>query len=478
MRYFFTVFLALFLIKSTYAQTTDLTQGDVAFLAFNLDGTDQFSFVLLRDIEDNTVIKLTDFGWDDANGFVAPTAEGDNVLTWTAESDLSAGAIITVTGSSSRTVNTGTITGTGVVLSSIGDQLFAFQGATASPTILAGVHSDERASVPGGAIITSTSANWSGDDHDDNETSALPDVLSNGVNAIRLYDDSQAAGSAASEVDNWIFVGATTTGTKAELLALIHNLDNWSFNNGSSLGGYSGSFTVNSSAPTSATVAVTVFLEGAYNGTNLNTLINGSIPSAQPYSGTRYNNHAGTESAAAPAGAVDWVLVELREAASAATAISSTKVGSSAGFLMSDGSIKATDGTSNLTLALSGNTGADFYVVIYHRNHLPIMSANTISESGGTYSINFTSASANTYQTTAALTSLSGGKFGMPSGDTDGDGDIDAVDLSTWRSSNGTSFSYSGNGAADFNLDGVINAVDLNDFHKKNTAKVRQVPST
>lgn len=236
--------------------------------------------------------------------------------------------------------------------------------------------------------------------------------------------------------------------------------------------------TASSSAPTSATVAAKAFLEGAFNGTGLNTTLNGSIPTAQPYGSAAFNNHPGTESASAPAGAVDWILVELREAASAASALNSTKVGSAAGFLMSDGSIKATDGSSNLTVSLSGNIGASFYVVIYHRNHLPIMSASAISESGSLYTIDFTSASANTYQTTTALASLSGGRFGLPAGDTDGDGDVDATDLTTWRSNNGGTFSYSGSGIADFNLDGVINAIDRNGFHQKNTSKTRQVPTT
>ncbi|MCE7993653.1 MAG: hypothetical protein HEP71_16835 [Roseivirga sp.] len=235
--------------------------------------------------------------------------------------------------------------------------------------------------------------------------------------------------------------------------------------------------TVAVSAPTSATVAASAFLEGAYNGTNLNTAINGSLPAQQPYNGTNSHSEA-TNVTSMPANAVDWVLVELREAGSAAAALNSTRVGSAAGLLMNNGSIKATDGTSDLTVSLSGNTGSDFFIVIYHRNHLPIMSASAISESSGTYSIDFTGSSANTYQTTTALSSLSGGKFGMPAGDLDQDGDIDATDLITWRTNNGISFSYDSNGAADFNLDGVINAVDRNDFHQKNTGKTRQVPSS
>ncbi|MCE7996947.1 MAG: hypothetical protein HEP71_33605 [Roseivirga sp.] len=228
-------------------------------------------------------------------------------------------------------------------------------------------------------------------------------------------------------------------------------------------------------APTTATVAASVFLEGAYNGTDLNTTLNASIPTTQPYS---INGHSGGTASGIPANAVDWVLIELREAGSAATALSNTKVGSVAGFLMNDGSVKATDGTSNLTVPLSGNTGSEFFMVIYHRNHLPIMSANAVSESSGTYTIDFTTVSANTYQATTALVTLSSGKFAMLAGDADGDGDVDEVDLTTWRSQNGLTFNYSGNGRNDLNLDGVINAVDRNDFQQKNTSKTSQVPNT
>ncbi|WP_222843464.1 hypothetical protein, partial [Roseivirga misakiensis] len=197
-------------------------------------------------------------------------------------------------------------------------------------------------------------------------------------------------------------------------------------------------------APSSLQIAATVFLEGAYNGTNLNTAINSSIPAQQPYNGV--NSHSQTTSVSIPANAVDWVLVELREASTAATATNATRKGSTAGFLMNDGTIKATDGTSNLTINLTGNTGTAYYVVIYHRNHLPIMSAAAIDGSGGTLTIDFTSNSANTYQTTTALASLSNNKFGMPSGDVNQDGNINSTDLSTWRTNNGAVYSYSGNG--------------------------------
>lgn len=223
------------------------------------------------------------------------------------------------------------------------------------------------------------------------------------------------------------------------------------------------------------TFAISAFLEGAYNGSQLSTTLNSSIPSSQPYN---FNGHAASETAGTiPANAVDWVLAELREASSAATARNNTRVGSAAGFLMSDGSIKATDGTSNLTINISGNTGAEFYLVVYHRNHLPIISASVVQESGGVYTIDFTSNAANTFGGATALVSLTGGKFGMPAGDSNSDGNIDATDLSTWRTNNGAAFTYGSSGVSDFNLDGVINAIDRNNFHKKNTTKTRQVPT-
>ncbi len=231
---------------------------------------------------------------------------------------------------------------------------------------------------------------------------------------------------------------------------------------------------IDNDLPASATVDATVLLEAAYNGTGMSTRINDHIPLAQPYTN---NGHTGGTASTIPVGVVDWVLVELREAASAATATNATKVGSAAGFLMSDGSIKATDGTSDLIIALSGNTGGAFYMVVYHRNHLPIMSASAIAESEGKHTVDFTSSSTATYQNAAALKALTGGRYGMIAGDADADADVDASDLTLWRTHNGRPYDYSTNGTADLNLDGKINAVDRNGYQKRNNNRTSQVPT-
>ncbi len=294
------------------------------------------------------------------------------------------------------------------------------------------------------------------------------DAQTSGDFSIQTSIASSSIAAGGSTTFTVRFSPASNGAKTAELLIVNTDVDEGAYT--ITLNGTGGTV-----APTSATVVASVFLEGAYNGTDLNTTLNASIPTTQTYTN---NGHAGAETVGSvPANAVDWVLVELREAGSAATALNSTKVGSAAGFLMKDGTIKATDGTSNLTISLSGNTGSDFFVVIYHRNHLPIMSASAISESSSVYTIDFTGASENTHQGMAGLASLSGSKFGMLAGDADGDGDVDATDLTTWRDQNGDPFSYNSTNG-DFNLDGEINAVDRNDFQQKNNSKTSQVPTT
>ncbi len=126
----------------------------------------------------------------------------------------------------------------------------------------------------------------------------------------------------------------------------------------------------------SVLVNVKTWLQGAYNGTDMNTLL--AVPTSQPYSGSGFNgthlDYDGTESVGTvPANTVDWVLVELRTG----TAVG-TKVGEVAAFIKNDGSIVYyNDGTS--TVPIKGLVPGNYYVAIHHRNHLSIMTASTLS---------------------------------------------------------------------------------------------------
>lgn len=153
-----------------------------------------------------------------------------------------------------------------------------------------------------------------------------------------------------------------------------------------------------------------IFLEGNYSGGTMTTTLNitGDLPTRQPYNKSPWN-YSGSEKVSVvdsiPAGGnskvdffdnnpniVDWVLVELRTGTAANTAVAKR-----AGFIKSDGNIVGLDGISPLRF---GVADGDYYVVIYHRNHLAVMSANPVTLSNASVaSYDFTTGSDKFYGT-------------------------------------------------------------------------------
>ncbi len=84
------------------------------------------------------------------------------------------------------------------------------------------------------------------------------------------------------------------------------------------------------------------------------------------------------------ANVVDWVLVELRDAPSAAAATSATRIARQAAFILNDGSIVGLDGSS--VLQFNNAINQQLFVIVNHRNHLGVLSANALTQSGGIYS--------------------------------------------------------------------------------------------
>lgn len=109
------------------------------------------------------------------------------------------------------------------------------------------------------------------------------------------------------------------------------------------------------------------------------------IPLTQPFNTAAYNNYAGAESVASiPNGVVDWVLIELRRTTtgdladagpSSVPSSGATLVARRAAFLKNDGSIVGTNGTDTALTFNIENEGR-YFIVVSHRNHLPIMSAS------------------------------------------------------------------------------------------------------
>ncbi len=216
------------------------------------------------------------------------------------------------------------------------------------------------------------------------------------------------------------------------------------------------------------------FLEGPFGGTEMGTDLNGNniLPLNHPYSGAPWNYPGSENVATIPnANIVDWILIELRETSGGpSTATSATRVARQAGFLLKDGSIVATDGVSMMHFDIS--VAQNLYVVIWHRNHLAVMSSGALSNSGTTYSWDFTTGAGQAYGTNA-LKNLGSGVYGMYAGDANSDGDINTTDKTLWGNNAGTK----GYKSTDLNFDVQVDNNDKNDIWVGNQDKHTQVPN-
>jgi hypothetical protein len=222
--------LILSATNNTNAQTT-LVAGDIAFSGYigngTAVGTDQFSFVLLRNISSGTIINFTENGWLSTN--LLQTAEF--TVTWTANSALVAGQEIRISGTTptlaSGAGTPGTVSGTALSLSANGDQVLAYQGTSIAPTFIAGIHMNvySLANVPD--PVTTTAAAWDSTANTLN-SSAVPTGLTNGTNAIWIGTQ----GDINSEVDNARFTcGTAPVGTVAAARAALTDQSNWTTRN-------------------------------------------------------------------------------------------------------------------------------------------------------------------------------------------------------------------------------------------------------
>src|SRR5262245_11545415 len=142
---------------------TVLTVGDIAVVQYNSGTTDTFTFVFLRDVEVGTTVNFTDNGWLAAGGF----RPGEGTVTYTAPSAITAGTTVTLSG---------------LNLDDAGDQIIAYQGDAATPTILY-------------VVDLADGNNTVGGDATNDNTTALPPGFTLGVNAVAVgFDNAIYAG--------------------------------------------------------------------------------------------------------------------------------------------------------------------------------------------------------------------------------------------------------------------------------------------
>lgn len=219
-------------------------------------------------------------------------------------------------------------------------------------------------------------------------------------------------------------------------------------------------------------VDLMAFLEGPFEGSGMNVTLNskGLLPLSQPFNTAPWN-YTGTESVPTIPNneIVDWFLVELRDASSAANADPSAMIANQAAFLRSDGTVVGLDGFSNLEFNITVND--QLFVVLWHRNHLGMMSAFALTEAGGVYDYNFTSAMGMAYLN--GQKGLNGSVYGMYAGNADADSEIAPNDIDSYWAVQAGEEGYN---SADFNMEGQVDNKDKNDFWKENNGNSSQIP--
>ncbi len=208
-------------------------------------------------------------------------------------------------------------------------------------------------------------------------------------------------------------------------------------------------------------VEVKVFLEGPYNQstgqmrTDLNT--GGYIPKTSPYT----EDPRTVESI--PSDVVDWVLVQLRQIPDGQALTSRSA------FLRKDGCIVADDGTTPKIRMKA--VDRNYYIVIDHRNHLAVMSANFVTLNGSSsVCYDFTTSDSQFYKDWG-ISQIDSNVWGMITGDTDNSGSVGASDRNrTWNDR--TKIGYYD---TDCDMSTTVGASDRNITWNKRT-KITHVP--
>jgi hypothetical protein len=158
-------FLAIVFLSILSHNVHSQSPGDIAFTAINVDGDEDFAFVLLTNLSNGTEIYFTENNWTGS----AFSGTGEGQIKWTAGSDAYAGTIVVVNNinTGSPTVSSGTLSNKAGSwgLSSSNEGLYALSAAPATsygsaPTFYASIHTDFSGSetISGTGLVSGTSS--------------------------------------------------------------------------------------------------------------------------------------------------------------------------------------------------------------------------------------------------------------------------------------------------------------------------------
>ncbi|MCU0347053.1 MAG: LamG domain-containing protein, partial [Saprospiraceae bacterium] len=206
-------------------------------------------------------------------------------------------------------------------------------------------------------------------------------------------------------------------------------------------------------------VSPKVLLQGPYNaGLMTDALRNsGLVPTNEPYTALNFVHKNGGGEETCPASnfsvtgnnaIVDWVFVELRDAATPSNVLYTRSA-----LLQRDGDVVEMDGVSPLDFrqALPRN----YYVAVRHRNHLGVMTGSSTALTAVATPLDFTLGATGVWGSNAR-TEVAAGVFALWAADLNASGAVDAADRSVaWNNRNTASY-----GSSDATLNGVTDAAD------------------
>jgi len=239
-----TVFLITLLSLTQANAQTALSAGDIVFTGYNqtastVNGTASnrdFSFMILKDIDAQTVINFTDFGWrSDAAAFQvgSPTgctggtgtygAKSDGIIQWKSGSAMPYGTQIVIRAQFAPTASAGSITSMQTVtnvttpaqyitMATGGDNIFAYQGTFDTPILISGINL-----VTGTWATTVLKCDFS------SSSSTLPSAL-NGTGLA--FAPFVSAGNA--RLKSTVSIPANAASARAA----IYNVSNWEYSSG------------------------------------------------------------------------------------------------------------------------------------------------------------------------------------------------------------------------------------------------------
>ena len=208
------------------------------------------------------------------------------------------------------------------------------------------------------------------------------------------------------------------------------------------------------------------FLQGPYD-TNIGLMtdelrMSDLIPSTSPYTDLltidpSVLNISGDDAI------IDWIWFELRDKADGITVVASRSA-----LMQADGDIVDVNGISLLVFNVPKD---DYYIMISHRNHLGVITNNTVSLTGGVTNLDLTTNSDLLVSGgTNAIKDMGNNKFALYAGDYNGDGQIQNTDKNAVEPLRGVS----GYNNADVDLNGEVQNSDINSVLNPNIGKGEQ----